>query len=250
MKISKALSEKFAISGRLAKTYIKDGKVSLNGSKVKKDLEFEGGELELAVVTERPKVDPSEYIAREFDHIVYFDKPAFMHSELQKPDDPLTMQDVLNAYSDEFEFITRLDYMTDGVITAVRKGFFIFETKKEYLAFVEGEFNEQVMIDNKIDVSRKNSVKVTEEKGGYETLLTPIEYKDGFTLVKCEFEKGVRHQLRAYLSYLGNPIYGDPVYGKGDYFRVMLHCKATYANRFPGVSKITDDFINSIHYLE
>jgi len=246
MKISKALSEKFDISARAAKSYIKDGKVSLDGSPVKKDKEYADGELALSVQTERPKVDPSEYIAREFDHIVYFDKPAFMHSELHKPDDPITMEDVLNSYSDEFEFITRLDYMTDGVITAVRRGFFVFETKKEYLAYVEGEMENTVIIDKLIDVSRKQ-VRVSDESGGYTTKITPIEYKDGFTLVSCEFEKGVRHQLRAYLSHLGHPIVGDHLYGNGDYYRVMLHCKATYANRFPGESKITDDFINSIY---
>jgi 23S rRNA-/tRNA-specific pseudouridylate synthase len=250
MKISKAAAEKFEISVRLAKSYLKDGKISINGNIIKKDKEYTDGELALSVETERPKVDPSQYIVREFDHIVYFDKPAFMHSERHKPDDPLTMQDVLEAYSKDFEFITRLDYMTDGVITAVQKGFFVFETKKEYLAYVEGEFAETVEINKLIDVSRKNKVVVTEEEGGYKTVLTPVEYKDGFTLVKCEFEKGVRHQLRAYLSYLGNPIVGDPLYGSGEYYRVMLHCKATYANRFPGISKLTEDFINSMHFLE
>ena len=34
------------------------------------------------------------------------------------------------------------------------------------------------------------------------------------SLVKCELETGRTHQIRVHLSHLGNPIIGDPVYGK------------------------------------
>lgn len=34
------------------------------------------------------------------------------------------------------------------------------------------------------------------------------------SLVKCELETGRTHQIRVHLQYIGNPIYGDPMYNK------------------------------------
>ena len=38
-------------------------------------------------------------------------------------------------------------------------------------------------------------------------------YKD-YTLVECVLETGRTHQIRVHLSYIGYPIYNDPVYQK------------------------------------
>ncbi len=78
-----------------------------------------------------------------------------MHTDLQKPDDPLTMQDVLHQFSQDFNFISRLDYTTDGIICAVREDFYVFETRKVYLAYVHGEMKDTVTIDNLIDADKK-----------------------------------------------------------------------------------------------
>ncbi|MGD9808595.1 MAG: pseudouridine synthase family protein [Deferribacterales bacterium] len=250
MRYSRRLSEQYGISVRVAKKYIKEGFMSVDGITVTKDLDSDEGELSLKAEVERPKPNPADYIAREFEYIVYFDKPAGMHTDLQKPDDPVTMEDVLREFSPEFSFISRLDYTTDGVISAVWDGFFVFETRKVYLALVHGEFKETVQMDNIIDADKKRKVKVTDEKGGYMTTFTPVEKYGSCTLVKCEMENAARHQLRAYLAHLGHPIYGDELYGGTPGERVMLHCKETYLNRFPGVSKLTDNFINSIAELD
>jgi 23S rRNA-/tRNA-specific pseudouridylate synthase len=245
MRISKALSVQYGFSTRLAKKYIKDGQVKLNGSIIKKDLDYTDGELELSADTKRPEVNPLDYVAREFDNLVFFDKPAFIHTDLQKPDDPLTMHDILRAYSDEFGYISRLDYTTDGVICAVRNGFFVFETKKVYLALTSGHFEKQLTVDNKIDADKRRRVKVLDEQGGYSTLFTPVKKIGENTLVQAEIEKAARHQLRAYLSHLGHPIVGDELYDGTPHDRVMLHCKETYVNRFPGASNLTEKFIDS-----
>lgn len=217
----------------------------MDGEVLKKDLDTDK-EPELRDIAARPCADPAEYIVREFDNIVFFDKPAFMHTDIQRPEDPLTMQDVLNSYSTDFALISRLDHTTDGVIAAVRRGFFVFETKKVYLAYVSGVMTEQVTVDRLIDADKKKKVAVLDEPGGHSTLFTPVSSKNGMTLVRAEMEKAARHQLRAYLAHQGHPIIGDILYGGQPHERVMLHCKETFVNRFPGISNITDKFINSI----
>ncbi|PLX69912.1 MAG: hypothetical protein C0603_02965 [Denitrovibrio sp.] len=243
MKISKVIADHYGFSVRLAKKYIKEGIVSLDGVIVKKDEDIESGNLSLAKEFERPECNPSDYIVTEFENLVFFDKPAFMHTDLQKPDDPLTMQDVLHQFSHDFKFISRLDYTTDGIICAVREDFFVFDTKKIYLAYVHGEMKDIATIDNLIDADKKKKVKVLDQAGGHKTTFTPLEFKDGYTLVQAEMVMAARHQLRAYLAYLGHPIVGDFVYGDGGHKRVMLHCKETFVNGFPGASNLTKDFI-------
>jgi len=246
MKISKVLADHYGFSVRLAKKYIKEGVVSLDGNVVKKDEEIDSGTLTLAKEFERPACNPYDYVVKEFENLVFFDKPAFMHTDLQKPDDPLTMQDVLHQFSQDFRFISRLDYTTDGLICAVREDFFVFETKKVYLAYVHGDMKDSVTIDNLIDADHKQKVKVLNQSGGHKTVFTPLEFVNGCTLVKAEMNMAARHQLRAYLAHLGYPIVGDFLYGTASNSRIMLHCKETYVNGFPGASNLTDQFIQSL----
>jgi 23S rRNA-/tRNA-specific pseudouridylate synthase len=246
MRVSRILAEKYGFSVRLAKNYIKDGKVTLDGRPVNKDIDTDSPDAGLLAETKRPSDDPAKYILRKFDNLVFFDKPAFMHTEIQRPDDPLTMQDILTEFSADFAFISRLDFTTDGVICAVRKGFFVFETKKIYLAWVQGRVEEPFEMSYRIDADKKKKVKVTDMAGGYKTLFTPVRYKDDATLVQAEMETAARHQLRAYLAHAGHPIIGDTLYGGRDFDRILLHCRETYVNRFPGISAFTAKFENSI----
>ena len=36
------------------------------------------------------------------------------------------------------------------------------------------------------------------------------------TLVKCKLVTGRTHQIRVHMDYIGHPVIGDPVYGKGN----------------------------------
>jgi 23S rRNA pseudouridine1911/1915/1917 synthase len=46
--------------------------------------------------------------------------------------------------------------------------------------------------------------------------LEPTRYDDGFTLVECKLYTGRTHQIRVHMRYIGHPLVGDLVYGKGD----------------------------------
>lgn len=241
MKISKKLSVKYGISVRSAKDYIHEGLVSLNGTVVRKDTDTQDEDF-LLKMPEKLKIDPKPYLLADFGDVIFFDKPAFMHSERHRVYDEPTMQDVAESCDADLTLISRLDYMTDGVIAAVRKGVSVVSQSKTYLAVVCGEMRETVIIDNIIDADKRRKVKVTEEHGGNRTVFTPVRFSNGFTLVQADMEKAARHQLRAFLSHLGFPILGDALYGGSDHVRIMLHCKSATVNGFTAESHLTLSF--------
>lgn len=49
-----------------------------------------------------------------------------------------------------------------------------------------------------------------------ETNFKVLERFNGFTLVECSLKTGRTHQIRVHLNYIGHPVIGDPVYGKGN----------------------------------
>lgn len=245
MKISKKLSAKYGISVRSAKDYIHEGLVSLNGAVFRKDADTHDEDFILNL-PEKPKIDPKSYVLEDIGDVVFFDKPAFMHSERHRVDDEPTMQDVTEGYCADLTLISRLDYMTDGVIAAVRKGVNVVSQSKTYLAVVCGEMRETVIIDNIIDADKRRKVKVTEEHGGNRTVFTPVSFSNGFTLVQADMEKAARHQLRAYLSHIGFPILGDTLYGGAEHTRIMLHCKSTAVNGFTAESRLSANFLDFI----
>ena len=58
-------------------------------------------------------------------------------------------------------------------------------------------------------------MQVVQDAGAQEAPATYLPLQSGadWTLVKIIIETGVRHQIRAHLSALGYPIWGDRVYG-------------------------------------
>ena len=49
-----------------------------------------------------------------------------------------------------------------------------------------------------------------------ETNFKVIERLKECTLVECSLKTGRTHQIRVHMSYIGHPVIGDPVYGKGN----------------------------------
>lgn len=241
MKLSKIVAEKYGISVRAAKDSILHGKVSIDGTPRRKDTEAEGCDPVLSVVT-HGDIEPKQYLISDCGDVVFFEKPLFMHSERQRPDDPLTMQDVAAAYSDDLELISRLDWSTDGVIAAVRKGVRITSQHKTYLAWVDGNFDRKIAMDNIIDADKRKKVRVTNERGGNMTIFFPVRQADGRTLVRAELEKATRHQLRVFLAHLGHPICGDSLYGGSGYERILLHCSCTVVNNISICSSENNEF--------
>jgi len=101
--------------------------------------------------------------------------------------------------------------------------------KREYIALICGEFpNAQATIDAPIGRDPKNRQKLAVIAKNSKPAITHIRvlkrYK-GYTLISCLLETGRTHQIRVHLSYIGYPIYNDPVYNnkKATSFGQFLH---------------------------
>lgn len=94
--------------------------------------------------------------------------------------------------------------------------------KKIYLCVVEGDINEDIAVltNYLLKDQKTNTVRVLDKeidgakfaKLGYKV----ISRRESLSLVEVELETGRPHQIRAQLSHLGFPIFGDKKYGSGN----------------------------------
>lgn len=90
------------------------------------------------------------------------------------------------------------------------------EIKREYLALLIGEFtSDTATIDAPIGrdkLDRKKMAVTADNSKRAVTHLRVVERYKGYTLVRLSLETGRTHQIRVHMSYIGYPIYNDPVY--------------------------------------
>lgn len=228
MKVSDALRLKFGISRRKAKGYIKDRLVVYNSRKVYKDIFIENIEL-LDILIQ--KMDLSykleDYLIKNCKEVLFFYKPPFMHTERIKFEDGLCLSDILEEHFPRHKLVSRLDYETDGVVSAVLKGIIIEKQEKRYYAWINGTLDKDIIIDRKIDSANRKKVRVLDEKGDNALNIYVVKKLGNRTLVDIHLQFAHRHQIRATMEYLGCPIVGDKLYGEKDWERLLLQCYYT-----------------------
>lgn len=92
---------------------------------------------------------------------------------------------------------------------------------RKYMALVLGVIYED---DGKIDApiarSRKEPMKYCVDLKGKESVTyfhVLQRFKEsGASLVRCRLLTGRTHQIRVHMEYIGHPVIGDPLYGKGN----------------------------------
>jgi len=138
--------------------------------------------------------------------------------------------------------VHRLDKDTSGLIIAAWDDEALaflsdqFKTRKvckSYAALVQGcPKNEKGYIEKKIVRSRRNRKTFTVSDKEGRTSITSfrlVRSYGNYSLLLLRPKTGRTHQLRVHLKYLGNPILGDPIYGRLDSTfpraTLMLHAK-------------------------
>jgi 23S rRNA pseudouridine1911/1915/1917 synthase len=192
---------------------------------------------------ESPPHDPVESVRTLYgdDTVVVIDKPAGMHVFPSREREQAVLTYILQQWPEMREVgdqrfpavAHRLDRGTSGLLLvartnnayqALRTMFRRGLVRKTYLALVEGEIPQPCSIDLPIGARHRRSRKVVvaDHESDRRTLhslqkamtsIYPLGSACGFSFCRIEMTTGVRHQIRAHLSYLGHPIVGDTLYG-------------------------------------
>jgi len=89
--------------------------------------------------------------------------------------------------------------------------------RKTYLALVEGKIDKEEIWQDELTRDKEKKKTFIAKKSGTGknaiTKITPLSFKDGYTLIKAEIETGRTHQIRAQAAAHGHPLVGDIKYG-------------------------------------
>lgn len=131
--------------------------------------------------------------------------------------------------------VHRLDKETSGIIVVARTAEAFYDLKdqfknrevdKEYIALVDGHFDEQSgLIDAPVGRSSKDKTRMNVKLGGKEarTKFWVKEERENSTLLKVKPITGRTHQIRVHMNYINHKIIGDSYYGGPPGERLMLH---------------------------
>jgi len=135
------------------------------------------------------------------------------------------------AGADRLGIVHRLDKNTSGIMLATKTNFAHENLAKQikgktairkYLAIALVNFKEKEGTINKpLLHSLKDDVKMIISSEGLEAITNYkiIEEYKGASLVELELKTGRTHQIRAHLSSIGHPVFGDSLYGAKSFMR-------------------------------
>ena len=194
-------------------------------------------------------------ILYEDNHIIVALKPVGILSQEDYTKDPDMLSLIKEYLKEKYKkegnvylgLVMRLDRMTSGVMVfaktskaasrlsaQIRNG----EVLKKYLAVVNGKVNNHGTLKDYLAKDEKlvKSYVTSKDLGKLSVLdYNLITYKDGFSVVDILLHTGRHHQIRVQFSNMGNPLYGDKLYGgKGE---THMHLHAYYLSFVHPVTK-------------
>jgi 23S rRNA pseudouridine1911/1915/1917 synthase len=240
---------------------IKAGQKLRNGEEIKLDdslLLKEPEQIELPIIYE----DSDVIVIDKPEGVLTHSKGAINHEATVATFIKPKLKEILD--NNRAGIVHRLDRATSGVIIAAKnpvaqnilqKQFSQRQTKKKYLAIVEGILNEkQALIDIPIE---RNPRKPHAFRAGNQGKPAQTEYKvhrefsnegEAFSELELFPKTGRTHQLRVHLAHIGHPVVGDKLYGKDASEHMYLHAlslelmlpngqRKTFEAKIPGYFK-------------
>ena len=241
MRLDEALLKSgLFLSRSKASAAIKDGRVTADGVKLKPALIIE---KPFAIVYEDEPV--SSHLASEEmelnvlyedDDILIIDKPVglLVHPGNGHPSgtlaNALVSRGIQVGDASRPGIVHRIDKDTSGclAIAKTEEAMLSLQSQlvdhsmhREYVALVLGIIPEdEAKIDAPIARSKKEPLKNCVDLKGKEAVTYFKVVKrypsSNVTLVRCRLQTGRTHQIRVHMEYIGHPVIGDPLYGKGN----------------------------------
>lgn len=246
------ISEILDISRSRVQKMIDQGIVLLNGREAKSSEKIiKGDTIEITEdYTEEISLEPENIpldIVYEDEDVILINKPSGMVVHPGSGVKNHTLVNALLYYTNHLSdcngeirpgIVHRIDKDTSGLILVAKnnkaheilaRDFQEKKVKRSYIALVCGVLqHNDITIDAPIgrDTINRKKMMVTEKNSKRAvTHVKVLKRYQKYTLVKCELETGRTHQIRVHMSYIGYPIYNDPVYNprKATSFGQFLH---------------------------
>ena len=253
IRIDKYLGENTEFSRELITKMLKEGYILVNGKNTKPSYKTK---LEDVVEIDdtykiEQDINPVEMnldIVYEDDDIMVINKPSGLVVHPGNGNTNNTLVNGLMYYTNELSdlggnervgIVHRLDKDTSGLMLVAKSNraheilsddFKNKRVYREYYALLIGNFpSDTAHIDAPIGRSKTNFNKMevrSDGKVARTNLKVLKRYKD-YTLVSLVLETGRTHQIRVHMSYIGYPIFNDPVYvnKEATSFGQFLHSK-------------------------
>ena len=177
-------------------------------------------------------------IVYEDDDVIVINKPKGLVVHPGAGNKSGTMANALKFYSDNLSdvngdfrpgIVHRLDKDTAGLLVTAKndKAHLFLQSQlqdhtlgRKYYALVVGVIpeNEGVIIAP-IGRDKQNRQKMAVDLINGKEAETHFKVMERFkthTLVECSLKTGRTHQIRVHMTYIGHPVEGDPIYGKGN----------------------------------
>jgi 23S rRNA pseudouridine1911/1915/1917 synthase len=227
-----------------AQKLIAEGRVTRGGAPVRKNLRAAAGETFEVRLPARAEETPLRAqdipldVVYEDDDLIVVNKPRGMVVHPAPGHADGTLVNALLAHCGASlsgiggerrpGIVHRIDKDTSGLIIAAKNDFAHLALSRQlsdhslyrvYEAVVTGRVREDSgTVDAPIGRCPSDRKKMAVTDRGSRPAVTHwqvVARYSGYTHVRCRLETGRTHQIRVHMAYIGHPVLGDPVYGRG-----------------------------------